>query len=88
MDTWKIREFDEMSEGEVALKIFELRTELHDAQNLRASASIKLSEISKMKEKAKEEYREAVQTEDYISKEIACVEKYLQNRIEKSVDLD
>lgn len=81
MESWKIRELDELSPGDVALKIFQAQKEADQAASARAAAARKWSEIKNMLEKAESAYSEAQINENDCIQELKELKHYLEKRL-------
>lgn len=83
METWKIQELDELTDGDVALRIFQAQKQLDKAAENRAAAARTWSDAKHVLEKAEATYSTARYEEDECSRELENLKKYLEMRLNK-----
>ena len=83
MDTWQIKQLDEMTCGDIAIQVHRARKELDQAATERANAASAMIDAERTYERAKELYREKANDERDLSRELRGLENYLEQRLEK-----
>lgn len=83
MERWELDQLDKLSNGDVALKVFNAQAELSDLETQRANAARAVADARTVLEAAELEYREACSEERHYSLRLAALKKYLNSRLDK-----
>ncbi len=83
MEQWQLDQLDKLSDGDVALKIFECQAELNRLEQDRAQAAQRLSIIKAEVERAQREYRDACAEEREAQRDVTNLNNYLKLRMSK-----
>lgn len=81
MESWKLNELNELTSGDVAIRVHKLRRELDQTSSARAQAGCSMYDAEREYERAKEIFREKMQDERDISTELKQMENYLEQRL-------
>lgn len=85
MDSWQIEQLNDMTCGDVAIRVHRARKELDQAATERANAASAMIDAERAYERAKELYREKANDERDLSRELRGLESYLEQRLEKEL---
>jgi hypothetical protein len=83
MESWKLNELNDLSCGDVAIRVHKIRRELDQAASARARAGCDMYAAERKHEHAKEIFCEKMQDERDISSKLEQLESYLEQRLNK-----